>query len=52
MDNLERKNANHTYQVKFLIGNLQKHQLEALRKLIERLEDNGVNVSCFDTQND
>jgi hypothetical protein len=49
---LERKESNHTYEVTIVIGNLQPHQLDALSKLVDALEDNGGNVSCFDTQND
>ncbi len=52
MDSLERKESNHTYEVTIVVGNLQSHQLDALSKLVDQLEDNGVNVSCFDIQND
>jgi hypothetical protein len=52
VDSLERKESNHTYEVTIVVGNLQPHQLDALSKLVDQLEDNGGNVSCFDIQND
>lgn len=49
---LERKNGNHTYEVRLVLGNLQEHQLDALSDFIGQLEINGVDCPTFDIQND
>ncbi len=49
---LERGNANHTFEVSIVLGNLQEHQLEALELLVGKLELNGVKCHAFDIHND
>lgn len=52
MDDLKRKESNHTYEVTLVLSNLQSHQLDVLTHLIDELEENGVGCNTFDIQND
>lgn len=51
-NDLQRKSGNHTYETTIRLGNLQNHQLEALKVLVEILEDNGAYCDIFEVEND